>query len=913
MRQDPDKIKQINDKLDREAQPLMNAGSELDFAHILNTVGQGVLVTGKGWRFEYVNPAFARLVGRPIEDLIGKSMDDIVIPEDLPTLAEMRSKRLAGETNTYDLRLRRSDGEVVYVHATGAPRRLGDNVIGSISIIADLTEQKRIETALKAERDKAERYLNIAEVILVALDTNARITLLNRKGYQILGYDESELTGKNWIKTCLRPEDQESVLTTNNKIVAGEIEPFEYYEDYVLAKNGEERLIAWHTTIIKDEDGRIIGTLSSGEDITDRRKTEEKNLQLAAIVESSNDAIFGTFLDGTITNWNKGAERIYGYTEDEIIGQPVTLLVSPERLDEVPRILERLRQGEHIDHYESFCRRKDGEQFPVDLTISPVHDTKNRIVSVSSIVRDITERKRVEVALKESREYLDQIINNIGDPLFVKDLNHRFVLVNDAQCNLAGRLREDILGMTEYDLFPKEQADIFWKLDDLVLENGGENVNEEEITDAQGNVRTMITKITPFKDKAGNKHIVGVSRDITDRKRMEKELKSAKEAAETATKAKSVFLANMSHEIRTPMNAIMGLAGLLLEEDLTPGQKDDVKTICKSGEALITIINDILDLSKIEAGKIELEFQPFDLRKCIEDAWELIATNYSEKGLELKFSIEDSTPERVIGDVSRLRQILVNLLNNAVKFTDKGEVVISVAGRRVEGGSHELHFAVKDTGIGIPEDKMGHLFQSFSQIDTSTTRKYDGTGLGLAICKRLVETMGGRIWAESEFNKGSTFHFTITAKDTHLKPFSVEHGSYLEVHLHDDRADDLRILLAEDNIINQKVMLRMLKKLGYRRAEVAANGLEVLEALKYSPYDVILMDVQMPMMDGLEAARFIRQAWSNGPRIIAITAHALKGDKEKCLEAGMDGYICKPVKMKELQTVLESCNRSSGG
>ena len=230
MRQDPDKIKQINDKLDREAQPLMNAGSELDFAHILNTVGQGVLVTGKGWRFEYVNPAFARLVGRPIEDLIGKSMDDIVIPEDLPTLAEMRSKRLAGETSTYDLRLRRSDGEVVYVHATGAPRRLGDNVIGSISIIADLTERKRIETALKAERDRAERYLNIAEVILVALDTNARITLLNRKGYQILGYEESELTGKNWIKTCLRHEDHETVLTTNNKIVAGEIELFEYYE-----------------------------------------------------------------------------------------------------------------------------------------------------------------------------------------------------------------------------------------------------------------------------------------------------------------------------------------------------------------------------------------------------------------------------------------------------------------------------------------------------------------------------------------------------------------------------------------------------------------------------------------------------------------------------------------------------------
>jgi CheY-like chemotaxis protein len=391
---------------------------------------------------------------------------------------------------------------------------------------------------------------------------------------------------------------------------------------------------------------------------------------------------------------------------------------------------------------------------------------------------------------------------------------------------------------------------------------------------------------------------------------MEKELKRAKEAAETATKVKSEFLANMSHEIRTPMNAIMGLAGLLLEEDLTPGQREDVQTICKSGETLLTIIHDILDLSKIEAGKIELEFQPFDLRRCIEDALELVEANFSEKGLELKISIEDSTPELVIGDVSRLRQILVNLLNNAVKFTDKGEVAISVADRRVKGGSHELHFAVKDTGIGIPEDKMDRLFRPFSQVDTSTTRKYGGTGLGLVVSKRLIETMGGRIWAESEFGKGSTFHFTIITKEALCKPLDAGHGSPLKAELLNNGDNGLRILLAEDNIVNQKVMYRMLKKLGYR-AEVAANGLEVLEALKHSRYDVILMDVQMPMMDGLEATRFIRQAWPDGPKIIAITAYALKGDKEKCLEAGMDGYISKPVKMVELRTVLEPYNRSS--
>ena len=513
MRQDPDKIKQINDKLDHEAHSLMNAGSEMDFAQILNTVGQGVVVTCKGWRFEYVNPAFARLVGKPIEDLIGKSMDDIVIPEDLPTLAEMRSKRLAGETNTYDIRLKRSDGKVVYVHATGAPRRLGNKIIGSISIITDLTEQKKIETALKAERDRAEKYLNIAEVILVALDTSARITLLNRKGYQILGYEEGELIGKNWIETCLRPEDHERVSTTNDKIVFGDMEPFEYYEDYVVTKKGEERYIAWHTTVLKDDKGSIIGTLSSGEDITDRKLAEEalkeSEEKYRNLVERANDGIM-IIQDGTIQYANPVLAKLWGGSIEEIVRRPFTDFIDP---DETPKVVERYQRrmaDESVTPvYETVLRRRNGTRIFVELNAGLI--AFNGKPADLIIIRDRTERKQMEVALRESRDCLDQIINKIGDPLFVKDLNHRFVLVNNAQCNLAGRSREDILGMTDYDFFPKEQADIFWKLDDLVFENDKENAYEGEITDAQGDVRTMITKLTPFRDRAGNKHIVGVS------------------------------------------------------------------------------------------------------------------------------------------------------------------------------------------------------------------------------------------------------------------------------------------------------------------------------------------------------------------------------------------------------------------
>lgn len=519
--------------------------------------------------------------------------------------------------------------------------------------------------------------------------------------------------------------------------------------------------------------------------------------------------------------------------------------------------------------------------------------------------------------LRESEERFRSAMEHAAIGMAIISPKGRFLQVNDSLCSILGYSDQELLSLTFQDITHPDDLQTDLEFVDQVLRGVLKTYQmEKRYFRKDKQVVWALLSVSLVHDNQGQPlHFISQIQNITERKQVEKTLQAAKEAAEAASIAKGEFLANMSHEIRTPMNGILGMTELALDTELTKEQRDYLSTVKYSADSLLTIIDDILDISKIEAGKLDLNSISFDLREHLAQTLHPLALKAQQKEIAFSCEIESDVPQYLNSDPVRLRQIMTNLVGNALKFTEQGTISIRVASESLSESQRRLHFAVSDTGIGIPPERQKVIFDAFSQADGSTTRKYGGTGLGLTISKQLSEMMGGKIWVESKQGQGSTFHFTILAEAS-IEPLLAEEPISLPAVESENPTlllpNKLSILLVEDNPVNQKLALRLLEKMGYS-VMVAGNGRIALEMHASGQFDLILMDVQMPEIDGLEATATIRKRDLLAKRhtpIIAMTAHAMEGDRERCLLAGMDDYVTKPIQVEKLRKAINNYLKS---
>ena len=629
------------------------------------------------------------------------------------------------------------------------------------------------------------------------------------------------------------------------------------------------------------------------------------------LFQNARDIVYTMDLKMRLTALNPAGERITGYSREEALGMHAVEIVAPEHRSRLQRIWNHLLTGQTQPMFEARIIAKDGRQMLLELSASLIY-LDGLPVAIEGIGRDITSRKKAEHELRDSEERYRGLFDFNPLPAWVYDFETlEFLAVNDAAILHYGYSREEFLSMRLTDVRPAEDVPLLMKSLTGSPGNGGSGPWRHIKKGGAPILMQVHSHNIAFQ---GRKARLVSCQDVTEREQAQtrlveyaKDLEDAKHAAENANQVKSRFLATMSHEIRTPMNGVIGMTQLLLDTPLDAEQRDCAETIRGSAEALLTIINDILDFSKIEAGKMTVEPIPFDLKPALEEALDLLSKQAKEKGLDLTLDYGADTPRLVVGDPGRIRQITLNLAGNAVKFTGSGHVRIRVSVVGPAAGSQVaiFKFEVIDSGPGVPEAKRGLLFNSFTQADTSTTRKFGGTGLGLAISRQLVELMDGRIGVDSVEGRGSTFWFELALPMQHAAEQRVSPaaspdpmpGGLLKLHY--------RVLLAEDNVVNQRVAASILRKYGCRM-DVAANGREAVDMWEKLPYDLIFMDCQMPEMDGYEATSEIRRREGGRAHtpIVAMTANVMQGDREECLAAGMDDYIAKPVSPAHLRNAL---------
>ncbi len=668
--------------------------------------------------------------------------------------------------------------------------------------------------------------------------------------------------------------------------------------------------------------------VSERDSIADEIVIKAEALQ-TAIFNSSNFSSIATDAKGVIQIFNVGAERMLGYSAAEVMNKitPADISDSQELIARAQALSAELatpitpgfealvfKASRGIeDIYELTYIRKDGTRFPAVVSVTALRDAQGAIIGYLLIGTDNTARKLVEEEQKRSDQklrdqqfYTRSLIESNIDAIMTTDPAGIITDVNKQMEALTGCTRDELIGAPFKDYFTDPlRAEAAIKR--VLIEK---SVTDYELTArARDGKQTVVSyNATTFYDRKRTlQGVFAAARDVTERKRVEVELQLAKAAAESASRTKSDFLASMSHEIRTPMNVLLGIADILAKTDLTPEQDRYVQIFRRSGDNLLNLINDILDLSKVEASQLELEQTGFSLTDHLEKVMEMVAPRAQEKGLALVWNIAPTVSTNLVGDPTRLRQVLLNLLGNAIKFTESGEVSLKVEPDANTAVPTALRFTVSDSGIGIAEQKLGRIFERFTQADSSTTRRFGGSGLGLTISRRLVELMGGRIWVQSVVDKGSVFAFAVPLEVSSAsnRPAAAPAGAGPAAAM-----PPLRILLAEDSPDNCIITVAYLEDTPHQ-LDIAETGAIACHMFKAKPYDMVLMDRQMPVMDGLTATRAIR-AWELANQlpptpIIALTASALKGDREMCLAAGCTAFLTKPIKQEVLlQAIMDN-------
>lgn len=725
-----------------------------------------------------------------------------------------------------------------------------------------------------------------------------------------------------YMNSCMKNSFGYSVKSVQNLFLESLFEEHRKYQAFRKKLNSEKKLtrfearlktgqgnILWcsiSAALVDDPAGKAKWIDLHVEDVTARKRHEKELVEskelFQTVFNNSAAAITVTDKHDKLVAWNPYAEKMLDRGKEELFNMSVKDLYPPKEWKRIKSFSDR-KKGMR-DDIETQLYRKDGSLLDVNVSISILKDLDGTVIGSTSIIRDITPQKAAERKIRESENKIRIILDNSAAGITLTDELERIVSWNKFTEELFGMKKKDLYLKHVSCLYPKDEWDKIRASN--IRKIGSMHHMETKIVRKNGETIEIELSVNILLDSEKNIiGSVGIMQDITKQKRTQEMLIQAKLAAEEASSAKSLFLANMSHEVRTPINTVIGMIDLTLDTPLNGEQKENLEVAKDASVNLLSLLNDILDLSRVEAGKIRLEDIEFHLHNVANSVTKGMSVLAKNKNLATVLNIHKDVPELVLGDPVRLRQVLVNLINNAIKFTHKGKIITEIKVASRTGGEVMLLFSVIDEGIGIPKDKQDKIFDIFAQADDSTTRRFGGTGLGLAISKRLVEMMGGRIWAESEVSKGSTFNFTATfklVKESALSSVADMDLAGVDEKFIEEQLKGLKVLLAEDNLINQKIAVKLLEKQGWTVSAVD-NGQEAVNRAINDNFDVVLMDANMPVLDGLEATKLIRdneRTTGKHVPIIALTARAMQEDRSRCLNAGMDGYVTKPIDRKEL-------------